>query len=297
MFYHSNMVRIDFSKCELSGKFYGGSEKKEGILFQGVPFMLKFAKKNIYGDCFNDVAEHICCRFMEALGLPVQVTALGWYGKEKVVGCKDFIIDGYKFMPFNDLGESSIDEGKGNYKYRYADIEKLIRKNKKLAQKEAAMSLFWKTYIMDALLANPDRHGKNWGYLKKDNVYSLAPIFDNGSSLFSSFSDEEEMEYVLTQEDEILERVYDRPNSLILYNTAISDYFTVISSLEFENCNKALRELFPLIDMEAFFAIVEKTDLSEVRKKFIKTIVKERYARIIEFSYRKLLENDKNQNG
>ena len=34
---------------------------------------------------------------------------------------------------------------------------------------------------MDALLGNFDRHGANWGFIKEDNKYTIAPIFDNGS--------------------------------------------------------------------------------------------------------------------
>ena len=37
---------------------------------------------------------------------------------------------------------------------------------------------------MDALLGNFDRHGANWGFIKEDNKYTIAPIFDNGSCLF-----------------------------------------------------------------------------------------------------------------
>ena len=95
--------RIDFSNCELSGKYYGGSEKKEGILFQEQPYMLKFMKKNIYGDCFNDVAEYIVSHYFAKLGISSQSTLLGIYKGEKVVACKDFVINGYKFMPFNDI--------------------------------------------------------------------------------------------------------------------------------------------------------------------------------------------------
>ena len=38
-------------------------------------------------------------------------------------------------------------------------------------------------FIVDALIANFDRHGSNWGFIKKYNKYRLSPILDNGSSL------------------------------------------------------------------------------------------------------------------
>lgn len=52
-------------------------------------------------------------------------------------------------------------------------------------------------YIVDALLGNFDRHGANWGFLKKNNKYSLAPIFNNGSSLFPQMIDENEMKLII----------------------------------------------------------------------------------------------------
>ena len=51
------MSRIDFSSCVSSGLDYGGSERKAAILFDGEPYMLKFAKKNVYGLCFEDAVE------------------------------------------------------------------------------------------------------------------------------------------------------------------------------------------------------------------------------------------------
>ena len=141
---------------------------------------------------------------------------------------------------------------------------------------------------MDALLANPDRHGKNWGFLKKDDQYFVAPVFDNGSSLFSNFSDEEEMLSVLRDKEEIKERVYQRPASLVLYSESISDYYSVISSLEFELCNKALIEVFPKIKLKRIFGLIDETDLSDTKKRFLKTIVQARYEKILSETYEKV---------
>ena len=280
--------RIDFSESPQSGLQYSGSEQKAGVLYLNRPFMLKFRKKNIYGECFNDIAEYIGSHVFGMLGIPAQETLLGTYKGEKVVACLDFNCNGFKFVPFNDLGESTIDGGKGNFRYSYQKIQDLISKNRKLKEKEAAALLFWKTYIVDALLANPDRHGKNWGFLKKDDQYFVAPVFDNGSSLFSNFSDEEEMLSVLRDKEEIKERVYQRPTSLVLYSESISDYYSVISSLEFELCNKALIEVFPKIKLKRIFGLIDETDLSDTKKRFLKTIVQARYEKILSETYEKV---------
>ena len=63
-------------------------------------------------------------------------------------------------------------------------------------------------YIVDALLGNFDRHGSNWGFLKKNNQYTLAPIFDNGSCLYPQLSDEDEMIKIMNSVDETNKRIY-----------------------------------------------------------------------------------------
>jgi len=285
------MSRIDFSSCVSSGLDYGGSERKAAILFDGEPYMLKFAKKNVYGLCFNDVAEDLASRIFLLLGLPAQTTLLGFYRGENVVACKDFRADGI-FVPFDSVGESTLDGGDARTDYRYEDIEELIGRNKKLTEKEEALSLFWKTYLVDALLANPDRHGKNWGFLKKDNVYHPAPIFDNGSSLFSSFSDEEEMASVLTDQSEIDERVFSRPVSLIQKNGTASSYFEVISSLSYPRLNQALLELFPQIKLDSILEVFATcAELKPIQKTFLKKIIEERYHQILQVSHQRLRGN------
>lgn len=94
-------------------------------------------------------------------------------------------------------------------------------------------------YIVDALIGNFDRHGANWGFLKKDNQYSLAPVFDNGSCLFPNLNDEDEMLKIINDEEQIDLRVYKFPTSQIKLNNNKSSYFEVISSLQFEEINKA----------------------------------------------------------
>lgn len=285
------MERIDFSRCPSSGIKYGGSEKKAGILFNGSPFMLKFRKNNIYGPCFNDVAEFIGSHVFSYLGLPSQTTLLGTYEGEKVVACKDFLTGGWRFTPFRDLGESSIDDEPNKYRYKYLDIETLIRKNKKLKDPEGIIALFWQTYIVDALLGNPDRHGRNWGFLKKGGAYSVCPVFDNGSSLFSSFSDEGEMKYVLSHQEEINERVFETPRSLILDDDGVlSDYSTIISSLRYPHCNESLLSVMKRLDIAKVSDLIESTDLSAVQKDFLKTMTRARFELILVASYKKLLK-------
>ena len=48
---------------------------------------------------------------------------------------------------------------------------------------------FWDMFVVDALIKNPDRNNGNWGVLWDGAGYALAPVYGNGSSLFSKGRD------------------------------------------------------------------------------------------------------------
>ena len=286
------MKLFDFTNYPLSGKFYGGTEKKLGILIDGFPYMLKFQKRTPFGLRFNTISEYIGCHVYQMLGFNCQDTFLGTYEGQNVVACKDFVTDGFQFVPFNDVGESTIEEDKEQYQYSYDDIMLLLSANKKLTNVEETISSFFEIYIVDALLGNFDRHGGNWGFLKKDNKYYLAPVFDNGSCLFPSMVDEDEMKQIIDDEEQINMRVYTFPTSQIKLDGNKSSYFEVISSLKYAEINKALKKIYPLIDLEKIFSLIDDVTLiSDIHKLYYKTMIKNRYEKIIKFSYEKLAGN------
>lgn len=288
------MKYTDYTHFKLTTRFYGGSERKVGILLDGVPYMLKFQKKTPFGMRYNTISEYLGSHIYQMLGFICQDTYLGVYKGENVVACKDFVIDGYEFVPFNDVGESTIEEDKEQYQYSYEDIVKILIDNKKLTNVKETISSFFEIFIVDALLGNFDRHGGNWGFLKKDNKYYLAPVFDNGSCLYPNMIDEEEMQSIINDEEQINKRVYEYPTSQIRLNERKSSYFEVISSLQFEEMNKALLKICPLINLDKIYALVDEISyISDIHKMFYKTMIKNRYEKIIKYSYEKLINKDK----
>lgn len=284
------MEFLDFTNCKLSKKFYGGSEKKIGIVFGDSLFMLKFQKKTPFGIRNNTISEYLGSHIYQMLGFTCHDTFLGIYKGENVVACKDFMTNGYQFVPFNDVGESTIEEDKEEYQYTYDDIIELLQANKKLTNVEKTVSSFFEMYIVDALIGNFDRHGANWGFLKKDNQYSLAPVFDNGSCLFPNLNDEDEMLKIINDEEQIDLRVYKFPISQIKLNNNKSSYFEVISSLQFEEINRALIKIYPMINLGKIFNLIDDISvISDIHKTFYKTMIKNRYEKIIKYSYMKLL--------
>ncbi len=175
---------IDFSIYPKTNTYYGGTERKFGINIEGFEYMIKFQKQTNFGiKRFNHVSEYLGSHIFNMLDYKSQETYLGFYNGEPVVACKNFINNDEQFVPFNDVGESSLEQDKEMYQYSYQDIMEMLEDNVKLTDVAETIDMFWNIYVVDAILGNFDRHGGNWGFIKKNNHYSLAPIFDNGSSL------------------------------------------------------------------------------------------------------------------
>ena len=129
---------------------------------------------------------------------------------------------------------------------------------------------------------------------KKDNKYFLSPIFDNGFCLFPNMINEDEMKMVINDLEKINNRVYKFPTSQIKINNDKSSYFEVISSLKFKAINEVLIKSYPLIDLKKVFALIEEIDIiSDIHKQFYKTMIQNRYDKIIKYSYEKLVGEKK----
>ena len=148
----------------------------------------------------------------------------------------------------------------------------------------------WDMFIIDALIANFDRHGSNWGFIKKDNKYRLSPIFDNGSSLFPQLNTDEKIEAVLDNQEEIDMRIYKFPTLQVKYKGKKSSYYEIISSLEFEECNNALVRIVERIDFKKINKLIDSMEnISKKRNEFYKTILEQRYEKILLKSYNELM--------
>lgn len=280
----------NFSRCKKSNIDYGGSEKKLGIVFEGKNYMLKFPKNSPFGKRNNTISEYLGSHIYKLLGFDVQNTLLGTYKGEYVVACEDFVFDNVQFVSFNDVGESSLDVDREKYQYSYEDILILLIANNKIPQVSGIIETFFKIYIVDALLGNFDRHGGNWGFLKENNQYRLAPVFDNGSCLFPNLNDEETMKNIVNNQEEIDRRVYEFPTSQLKLKGKKSSYYEVISSLEYGDVCKALLDIYPKINLEEINKLIDGIDIiSNIHKQFYKVMIKNRYEKIIKYSYDKLV--------
>lgn len=280
----------DYSRYPDGNRYYSGAERKKSIFINEKPYLIKFQKNSREGLRFNHVSEYLGSHIFALLGIETQETFLGTYKNENVVIIQDFLGEDEVFIPFNGVGDSSLEQDKEKYQYSYEDIIKMLQDNVKLTDAPQTIDLFWDMFVIDALIANFDRHGSNWGFIKKDNRYRLSPIFDNGSSLFPQLNTDEKISSVLENQEEINMRIYKFPTSQVKYNGKKSSYYEIISSLAFEECNNALVRITERIDLNKINKLIDSVEnISEKRKEFYKTILKKRYEKILLESYNKLM--------
>lgn len=279
----------DYTMYEKTPVMFSGAEKKFEIIIEGHRYIVKFQKNSEVGLIFNHVSEYLGSHIFQSVGIPVQETFLGTYDGKNVVVMKNFLEPEDALVAFNGVGESSLERDKELYQYTYEDITAMLRENMKSTNVEETIDRFWDMFIVDALIGNFDRHGGNWGFIKRDNQYRIAPVYDNGSSLYPKLNTDERMEAVLASEEEIDQRIFKFPTSHIKVKNRKSSYFEVINSLQFEACNDALKRIVPRIHLDRINAIVDEIEgISEVRKHFYKVMLQQRYEKILLHAYRQL---------
>ena len=279
----------DYSKYEKTPVMFSGAEKKFEIMIDGHKYIVKFQKNSEVGLTYNYISEYLGSHIFQSIGIPVQETFLGTYDGKNVVVMKNFLESGDALVAFNGVGESSLERDKELYQYTYEDITAMLTENMKSTNVAETIERFWDMFIVDALIGNFDRHGGNWGFIKRNNQYRIAPVYDNGSSLYPKMNTDEKIAEVLASQEEIDKRIYQFPTSHIKVKNKKSSYFEVISSLQFEACNEALKRIVPRIDLGRINGIIDEIqEISKLRKQFYKTMLQQRYEKILLYPYRML---------
>lgn len=292
------MEMVDFTNLTRRNKTYAGANgSKISVIYNDEQYMLKFpaiARKNQELSYSNGcISEYLGCHIFESVGIPVQETILGTFtknGKEKiVVACKDFTSAGIVIQDFASLKNTIIDSEHNGYGTELDDILKTLEEQD-IFEPFYLKERFWDMFIVDALIGNWDRHNGNWGFLYnvgKDTM-ELAPVYDCGSCLYPQ-ADEKIMIATLNDSKERDLRIFSIPLSGIRLNGQKINYFNFISSFEYEDCNNALKRMVPKMDMEKINRIVEETPyITDLQKRFYKTMLNERKEKILDFSLSKL---------
>lgn len=167
-----------------NNKIYGGVTNKYGITICETDIIVKGGSSN--SNNTSVFSEYVASKFINSLGYTAHNTFLSFDNGEYVVLLEDFTTKLGTLIHFEDIGESSEDTDLHDKGYTYEDVVYLIRKHTKIPEslKDYSVRFFWDMFMLDAVLGNRDRHKGNWGYVGRDGVYGMAPLYDNGNSLF-----------------------------------------------------------------------------------------------------------------
>lgn len=205
-----NKEVINLDDCCLSRKngMYGGAAgSKEGIIYNGEYWMIKYPK-NIAGlertgdasYSTSPLSEYLGSHIYDILGFDVHQTILAERHGKIVVACKDFAIEddlieirtikNYENEELTEiLGQSFSSTGSEHA----VDLKELLlhlKYNKILNQVNGIEERFWEQAVVDIFINNNDRNNGNWGILRNQNGEDcLAPVFDNGGSFQTKISE------------------------------------------------------------------------------------------------------------
>ena len=125
-------------------------------------------------------------------------------------------------------------------------------------------------------------------YNRETDEMTIALIFDCGSSLYPQI-DDELIKEVLNSESEMDFRVYEILTSAIFVDGKRGNYFKIISSLEYQGCNEALKRIVPRINLDKINSLIDEVEvISDLKKEFLKKILKLRKEIILDFALEKL---------
>ena len=289
---------IDFTNLPTRKKAYGGANgSKISVIYNDELYMLKLpmhalrnSKLSYTNSC---TSEYLGCHIFNMLGVKAQDTLLGTYKYHDkiraVVACKDFTAPGVVILDFASIKNQIIDSASNGYGTELTDILETIEKQTVVDSKELKEH-FWDMFVIDAFIGNWDRHNGNWGFLynQETDHMEIAPIFDCGSSLFPQI-DDDLIKKVISSKAEMNARVYDIPTSSIFINGKRANYYKVITSLEYEDCNAAIKRIVPRINLKKINDLIDNTEeLSQLQRDFLKKILKLRKEIILDTAFKKL---------
>lgn len=273
---------IDFTNATEEFNNYKGSEKKKTLIYNNKKYLVKFPdpikEKNENISYINNAfSEYIGSNIFKIVGFKTQNTILGKYkynGNEKIVcACEDFTNDENVLYEFENLALSTNPDKK--IETELNDIMDVIKENK-MIDTENTKQKFWDMFIVDSLIGNTDRHNGNWGFLlnKATGNSEFSPIYDCGSCLNPMLEDKE-----INQISEVeLKNLAINCYSCLKNNGKKINYMSYITQIKNEDCNNAIKRVFPKINIDKIKKFIDNTEcISSIRKDFYKKMIEQRY--------------------
>ena len=324
-----NIVELDkYPLSDRNGTYGGQAGSKEGILIDGDYWIVKYPKstKGMRGPLTSyttaPLSEYIGSNVYKILGIDVHETMLGIRNDKLVVACKDFCktegalreirtVKNVYNKELNDLLEENLSSTSESHLVDIRDILIHLKYNPVLQNIPNVKNRFWQQIIVDALINNNDRNNGNWGILYENDIYKLAPVFDNGAAFSNKLPDTKLNEYLLDT-DKFLSSMN---NSRTSYSIAVksSDNTVEIQPIFIKDLHKisassfyeAVIDMVPIInqkmnEIERFINDIPNNykDInvcSEIRKQFYIKSIKFRFDMFLLPLYEKALTMKKNE--
>ena len=304
---------LNLDNIDINDETYGGmAGAKLGVTIKGENFLLKFPNnlkddKDRFGISYSNSpsSEFLGSHIYSMLGIPTHETFLGKRGNHIVVLCRDFRKPDERLQEFKEIKTTSeagviiddphVSDGMGT---KLTDILKIIENHRIFRDmRKKVMNRFWNMFVVDALISNYDRNNGNWGILKDSKGNRrLAPVYDNGNSFFDKWN---ERKFELRENKSENERISGFIQKTGIYTKDNGDRinpYKLISSMEFDECTKAVIRLYPKLK-EKKNQIIDMVDSMPVytdnQKSFIKDSIDTISREILQKTYVKAKSMEK----
>lgn len=299
----------NFDEAKRIRVYFGGiSSKKEAIVDNdGNRYMIKYPQSlktipnrhsNSYAN--NSLSEFIGSHLYNFTGIPAHKTFLGMSRNQIAVACQLFTTEDKNFFEFGQTLNSYFPEtpekaqqfGRNSSSDHpllpgvisilddYEDFESIRKEIKER---------FWDMFVIDSIIANPDRNNGNWGIFtdRFGSNIELAPVYDNGNSLNAKWN-ENTMREVLASSDK--EQLQSFSKTACAFSRIKNDGephpinpYLFIRSRASEECSKAVLRLQPRLE-ESIKKTCELIDsipvISDIQRTYYKTSIRGRYEKL-----------------
>ena len=264
-----------------NNRTYDGAEEKFGVTMGDKNYIVKIPK---HGDT-GAYSEYVASEFIRCCGFDAHKVELIEYNNSLSVMMEDFTTPDLNRRPFSSVVQSTLDTDPNPPEYTFSVVSKYPNIS------TASVEKFWEMYFLDAILANRDRHQGNWGYLTDNNTtIKMAPIYDNGASLFpsvgkviDSYKGPEDFEFLAERSEEF-------PASMLRVEvspgvTRKSNYYRTIWNEEVPGIHEHRKKFIRKVHFSTVYkAIMQATSDPKLPKNlvsFYRCVVLMRYLHII----------------
>lgn len=273
--------------------WFAYSEKHWYWGFKGDRFLFKAGREGTG----ENWAEKIACELCKLLGLPHAEYDLATHQGKRGVITPNFVPKGARL----ELGNEILTHYVRGYektkrfsqtKHTLGRVFGLIRRKEvKLPigfsgfdNINCAIDVFLGYLMLDAWIANQDRHHENWGYViePSNGIIHLAPTFDHASSLARNESDDNRERRLNTKDPGMsMERYVERAKSAFYWTPndtrplSTIDAFRIAAQWRPDAARTWLQKLEGISssDVRAIIDRVPREEMSDIAKKFTQQIL------------------------